>query len=66
MAKITKTENGNYKVELSQQELNTIALLLGHSSDELVKEKAEDWEIQQVSIKSELDSLYSNFFRHMK
>lgn len=44
MAKITEIEKGRFVAVLSQQELNTISLLLGHSSDKLVKELGDDFE----------------------
>ncbi|UNA01679.1 hypothetical protein MG295_00262 [Bacillus phage vB_BcgM] len=44
MAKITEIEKGRFVAVLSQQELNTISLLLGHSSDGLVTKLGEDFE----------------------
>lgn len=43
MTNINKV-NGRYVVELTQKELNTISLLLGHSSDKIVVELGEDYE----------------------
>ena len=68
MAKVIKLEYGAYIAKLSQRELNTIALMLGHSSDELVKEKADDWEIgyNDISLGNELTSLYAHFYSKME
>lgn len=61
MAKIKKKLNGTFTVNLSKSELNTIALLLGNSSDGFVRERAEDWEIDNYSQKEELDNLWRTF-----
>ncbi|AGI11939.1 hypothetical protein X915_gp048 [Bacillus phage vB_BanS-Tsamsa] len=61
MAKIKKKLNGTFSVNLSKSELNTIALLLGNSSDAFVRERADDWEIDNYSQKEELDDLWRAF-----
>lgn len=75
MANIKK-ENGVYIAELSQKELNTISLLIGDSSDEMVVNLGEDfegfaykydgerYESDYVVTGKESDKLYHEFTRH--
>lgn len=64
MAKVVKLEDGQFQATLSQEELNTIALLLGNSSDELILDRAEDWEIpsEAVCVGAEATNLYYQFW----
>ncbi len=64
MAEIVKNEDGSYNVKIDQMELNTLSLLLGYSSDDLVKERAEDWEITNYCYGEPLDYLYNAFYVH--
>jgi hypothetical protein len=53
-------------IKLKQSELNTIALMLGKSTDELVVEAGEDWNIEDLCTGSLLNNLYQFFYAHMK
>lgn len=66
MAKIKQKDNGDFKVTMTQEELNAISLLLGYSSDDLVKELAEDNGVKDYSIDRPLTDLYSVFYANRK
>lgn len=66
MVKIKVKENGEFKATFTQKELNTISLLVGYSSDELVEKIAKDNGVDEFSTGDNLTELYNVFYRHRK
>lgn len=66
MPKIKQKEDGNFKATLTQEELNTISLLLGYASDELVKDRAIDNGVKDFANGEKLTTLYNVFYSHRK
>jgi hypothetical protein len=66
--KVIKKEyrEAEYTISLSQSELNTIALLLGKSTDAMVKDCATIHRLDYFCIGNRLTELYSSFSNQMK
>lgn len=64
MAKVVKLEDGQFQATLSQEELNTIALLLGYNNDTIVLECADEWEIpsEALCLYDAATNLYQSFW----
>ncbi|AHN66635.1 hypothetical protein Bcp1_160 [Bacillus phage Bcp1] len=64
MAKVVKLDNGQFQATLSQEELTTIALLLGYNNDSIVLDCADDWEIpsEVLCVGDDATNLYQEFW----
>ncbi|PER55732.1 hypothetical protein CN495_08235 [Bacillus thuringiensis] len=64
MAEIKLNEDGSIEAKMSKEEVNAIALLLGASSDKIITERAEEWEVEHFSSGTQLTNLYYAFRKY--
>lgn len=62
MAKIKTKKNGDYKLTINQDELNSITLLLGRSSYKDLQDSALNWEVDNIVNDAEMTDLYELLF----